>query len=63
MPIAQTELFAPIFLVMPFSDVNEAITIANSTRYGLGASVFGGTKSECEFVAQGINSGMVNINE
>lgn len=63
MPIAQTELFAPIFLVMPFSDVDDALRIANSTRYGLGASVFGGNRSECEFVAQGINSGMVNIND
>lgn len=65
MPIAQEELFAPVFLIMPFpgKDWRKAVEIANSTRYGLGSSVFGGSKSVCEQVAAELKCGMVNINE
>jgi acyl-CoA reductase-like NAD-dependent aldehyde dehydrogenase len=38
MEIAQQEVFAPLMTVMKFGSLNEAISIANSTRYGLGAS-------------------------
>ena len=41
MTIAQTELFAPVFLLMRATSVPDAIDIANSTPYSLGASVFG----------------------
>ncbi|KDN41159.1 ALDH-like protein [Tilletiaria anomala UBC 951] len=65
MMIAQEELFAPIFLVLPFKgeDWKQAVAIANSTRYGLGSSVFGGNRGICEKVADGLDAGMVNIND
>ncbi len=65
MRIAQEELFAPIFLIMPFpgTDWRAAVEIANSTRYGLGASVFGGRRAVCEKVAAQLECGMVNIND
>lgn len=65
MAIAQEELFAPVFLIMPFSggDWQQAVDIANSTRYGLGSSIFGGNRSICEKVAAQLRCGMVNINE
>ena len=36
-----SSVFAPIALLMPYETVEEAIELANGTRYGLGASVFG----------------------
>ncbi len=41
MRIAQTELFAPVFLLMRASSIDDAISIANSTSYALGSSVYG----------------------
>ncbi|KAG8901217.1 hypothetical protein FRB99_005472 [Tulasnella sp. 403] len=63
MEIAQTEVFAPIMLVMPYSTVEEAITIANGSRYGLGASVFGPDDRQCMNVARYLECGMVSIND
>jgi len=48
---------------MPYSTVEEAIDIANGTRYGLGASVFGPDQDECLKVAKQLDCGMVSIND
>lgn len=63
MTIAHEELFAPVFLVMSFETTDEAVALANSSRYGLGSSVFGNNQSECRAVADRLEAGMVNINE
>ncbi|CBQ68372.1 related to aldehyde dehydrogenase [Sporisorium reilianum SRZ2] len=65
MAIANEELFAPIFLIMPFptADVDAAIRIANGTRYGLGSSVFGSNLDQCTYVGDRLQAGMVNIND
>ncbi|KAF8442773.1 aldehyde dehydrogenase family-domain-containing protein [Terfezia claveryi] len=41
MEIAQNETFAPICVLMPVQNVDEAIKIANSANFGLGGSVYG----------------------
>lgn len=63
MPIARQELFAPIALVMPADSVSDAIAIANSTSYALGASVFGSSAETLELVTRGVNAGMVAVND
>lgn len=63
MKIAHEELFAPVFLIMSFETIDEAVTIANSSRYGLGSSVFGNNQAQCRAVADRLEAGMVNINE
>jgi len=63
MQIAQTELFAPVFLLMKALDVNDAIAIANSTEYALGASVFGHDSQDVSKCVQGIKAGMVAVND
>lgn len=63
MRIAQTELFAPIFLLMRAKTVDEAISIANSTDYALGASVFGHRKADVDRCVSDLTAGMVSVND
>ena len=63
MRIAKEELFAPICVVMPAASLNEAISIANSTTYALGASVFGTATKDLERLTKEITAGMVSIND
>jgi acyl-CoA reductase-like NAD-dependent aldehyde dehydrogenase len=48
---------------MPYESVEDAIAIANGTRYGLGASVFGPKQHECVAVARSLECGMVSVND
>lgn len=50
-------------LVMPYDTLEEAVQIANGTRYGLGASVFGPNQRECLVVARQVDCGMVALND
>jgi len=63
MRIAQEELFAPVATLMPYDTLEEAIAIANGTRYGLGASVFGPSQDLCVKVAKELECGMVSVND
>lgn len=56
-------VFAPVAVLMPYATIEEAIDIANDTRYGLGASVFGPDQDECLKVAKRLECGMVSIND
>lgn len=60
--IAREEVFGPVLAVIPFKDEEEAIQIANSTRYGLVAGVWtldGGRQLR---VAGALESGQVFVN-
>lgn len=67
MELAHTELFAPVCTVMRAKSVDHAIELANSTSYGLGASVFGApsssNRSTLSRISREIKSGMVSIND
>lgn len=63
MRIAQTELFAPVFLMMRATDVDHAISLANSSPYALGASVYGAHKPSLERVVREVHAGMVAVND
>ncbi|KAF9891348.1 Meiotic Sister-Chromatid recombination aldehyde dehydrogenase [Aspergillus nanangensis] len=63
MRIAQTEVFAPVFVLMRADSVPHAIAIANSTEYALGASVFGYNPAEVAAAVSGIKAGMVSVND
>ncbi|MFV0457499.1 MAG: aldehyde dehydrogenase family protein [Actinomycetales bacterium] len=60
-PIANTELFAPIGIAMPYESIDEAVAIATATPSGLAAPVFGPLDQAIE-VAGRIRSGTVTIN-
>ncbi len=40
MALMQDEVFGPVIAMTPFTDADEAIAMANDTRYGLGASIW-----------------------
>ncbi|PCH34198.1 meiotic sister-chromatid recombination aldehyde dehydrogenase [Wolfiporia cocos MD-104 SS10] len=61
--IAQRELFAPVVVLIKYDTIAEAVEIANGTRYGLGASVFGPDQEKCVQVARQLECGMVSIND
>lgn len=63
MTIAQEEIFGPVMSVITYKDLDEAIRIANDTKYGLAGYVFGHDKEQLHKVARSIEAGTVEINE
>ncbi|MEJ2867003.1 aldehyde dehydrogenase family protein [Actinomycetospora sp. OC33-EN08] len=62
MTIAQEEIFGPVLSVLPYSDVDEAVTIANNTIYGLAGAVFAGSQERGVEVARRMRTGQVDVN-
>jgi len=60
--VCRDEVFGPFATVMTFSNEDEAIRIANDTRYGLGAGLWTRDLSRGHRVARAIHSGMVWVN-
>ena len=56
------ELFGPLLQVIRVNGFDEAITEANATRFGLSASLIGGTRAQYEHFWTGIRAGIVNWN-
>lgn len=56
------ELFGPVAVVYRVADAEEAVALANSTDFGLGASVFSADTARAEAVARRLEAGMVNVN-
>ncbi|MEV0064524.1 NAD-dependent succinate-semialdehyde dehydrogenase [Nocardia sp. NPDC050718] len=56
------EIFGPIAPVRAFSDIDEALALAQDTESGLAAYVFGEKLGETMNFAEGLQSGMVGIN-
>ncbi|WP_281199978.1 aldehyde dehydrogenase family protein [Staphylococcus schleiferi] len=63
MTIAQEEIFGPVMSVITYKDLDDAIKIANDTKYGLAGYVFGKDKEKLQQVARSIEAGTVEINE
>lgn len=61
--LAQEEIFGPILSVMTFSDEDEALELANNTRYGLYAGVWTTDLGRAMRTAKGIEAGQVTVNE
>jgi succinate-semialdehyde dehydrogenase / glutarate-semialdehyde dehydrogenase len=61
-PAFQTEFFGPVSMVFRVADEDEAVTVANASRYGLGGSVFTRDTARGERVARRIETGMVFVN-
>ncbi len=62
MTIAQEEIFGPVLSVIPFDDDDDAIRIANDSRYGLAGGVASTSHERALGVARRIRAGMISIN-
>jgi aldehyde dehydrogenase (NAD+) len=62
MTVAQDEIFGPVGVVIPFEGEDEAVAIANDTRYGLAASVWHPKPQRAFALARKIRAGTVTIN-
>jgi aminomuconate-semialdehyde/2-hydroxymuconate-6-semialdehyde dehydrogenase len=60
--VMQEEIFGPVATVTPFDSPEEAIALANGTRYGLSASVWTRDLRKAHRVAAAIDSGTVWVN-
>jgi len=56
------EPFGPIAGIVPYDDIEDAVRIANSLRYGLASYAFTSSLDEAHFLGEQLRSGMVAIN-
>jgi len=61
-PVISEEVFGPVAPVMVFSDTEEAVSTANSSRFGLGASVWTRDRRLACEVAASLDTGTVAVN-
>lgn len=62
MEVAQEEIFGPVTCVIPYDGIDDAVRIANDTRYGLNAAVFIPDQEQAIDVARRLRVGGVSIN-
>lgn len=62
MEVWTQETFGPLACILPVKDASEALAAANSSAYGLGASVFTGDPARAEDLAHRLEAGSVFIN-
>jgi aldehyde dehydrogenase (NAD+) len=61
-PLATDEIFGPVLPVIRVSGAEEAIAVANATRYGLAAAVFTARLALIDTFVKRIEAGMIHIN-
>ena len=62
MSIAREEIFGPVASVIPFDGVDEAVSIANDTIYGLAAGVWTSNLNTAHKLIKEVQAGMVWVN-
>jgi len=62
-PAYREEFFGPVASMFPVAGADEAIKLANDSRFGLGASVWTNNPEEIECFAGGLEAGMVFVNK
>ncbi|BFG14938.1 hypothetical protein CerSpe_012110 [Prunus speciosa] len=63
MKLMQEEAFGPIMPIMKFSTDEEAVKLANDSKYGLGCAVFSGSQRRAKEIASQIHCGVAAIND
>ncbi len=61
-PLSQDELFGPAVLISTAGDIDDAIQLANHTRFGLGAGIFTRDVSNAVRFAREVDAGNVHVN-
>ncbi|MGH9208187.1 MAG: aldehyde dehydrogenase family protein, partial [Acidimicrobiales bacterium] len=62
MTIVKEEIFGPVLVIQTYTDVDDAVAIANDTVYGLAAFVQAATDAEAAEVGTRIDAGMIYLN-
>jgi len=62
-PAYREELFGPVASIFRVKNIDEALAIANDSRFGLGASAWTNDPAECERFINDLEAGMVFINQ
>jgi len=62
MTVAREEIFGPVFCIIGYKDVDDAVSIANDTIYGLAAYVQSASVERADNVAARLEAGMVFVN-
>jgi acyl-CoA reductase-like NAD-dependent aldehyde dehydrogenase len=62
MTIAREEIFGPVGSVIPFDDPDDAIRLANTTAYGLAATIWTRDESQAHLLARKVRAGAVWVN-
>jgi len=60
--VQQDEIFGPVVTILTFKNEEEAIALANNSKYGLAASLWTGDSKRAHRVSRRINSGIVWVN-
>jgi betaine-aldehyde dehydrogenase/5-carboxymethyl-2-hydroxymuconic-semialdehyde dehydrogenase len=60
--IVQREVFGPVLTFQTFEDEEHAVTLANSTRYGLSGIVYTGSMGRADRVGRAVRAGIVWVN-
>ena len=60
--VAEVEIFGPVATLTTFRTLDEAVELANNTRYGLAASIWSENVNLCLDVASKVKAGVVWIN-
>jgi aldehyde dehydrogenase (NAD+) len=60
--VAQEEIFGPVLAMLPFDDDDEAVAIANNSRYGLAGAVWSADQERAVAVARRLRTGAVDVN-
>ena len=58
----QEEIFGPVVTLIPFKNETEAIEIANSTEYGLSATIWTEDPEKANRVSDSVESGVIWVN-
>ena len=61
--IAREEIFGPVMTVLPFTDVDEVVRLANDTEYGLAAAIWTRDITKALRTAKAVRAGVVWIND
>ena len=62
MTVAQEEIFGPVIALIPYEDDEDAVRIANDSRFGLSGSVFTGDPARGFGIARRIRTGTFSVN-
>lgn len=60
--VAREEIFGPVLSLIPYTDVDEAVRMANDSDYGLGGTIWTSDPERAVEVARRVHTGTIGIN-